>query len=144
MNLIPLIELTANGETIGLNRIETPKGERLEIETPTSSIRLDAVALEALTWQDNDALAALPSADTVQQKSGFEANDQAERTRLTTISNEFGFVVVYETHTETGIHIDLAAEKQDESIRLCPSELETLAREDQDLITQWVKTDLNG
>lgn len=143
MNSIPLTELTANGDTIGLNRIETPKGERLEIKTPVSSIRLDAVALEALTWQDSDALAALPGAETTERPPQLEANDRSERTRLTTVSNEFGFVVVYETQTEAGVRIDLKAEKQGESIRLCPAELETLAEQDQDLFTQWVRADLN-
>ncbi|MFC5134750.1 MULTISPECIES: hypothetical protein [Haloferacaceae] len=142
MNLIQLTELTANGDRIRLHRIETPKGERLEIETPTSSIRLDAVALEALTWQDNDALAALPDANTT-QRSPTGTGELSERIRLTTISNEFGFIVVYEMHTEAGIRIDLEAEKQGESIRLCPAELETLAEQDHDLITEWVKTDLN-
>lgn len=143
MNYIPLTELTVNNHTIDLNQVETPKGERLEIETPSSSIRLDAVALEALTWQDNEALTTLPGADTVQQTSRFEANEQSEQTRLTTVSNEFGFVVIYKTQTEAGVRIDLEAEKQDESIRLYPSELETLARQDQDLFTRWVKADLN-
>ena len=143
MNYTPLTELTADSHTIELSRVETPKGERLEIKTPTSSIRLDAVALEALTWQDNETLAALPDADTDQVTSASDMPKQDERTQLTVISNEFGFVVVHETLTEAGVRIDLEAEKQDESIQLCPSELKTLAQQDQNLFTQWVRSDLN-
>lgn len=144
MNRTPLTELTANGVTIGINQIETPKGERLEIKTPSSSIGLDAVALEALTWQENDELANLPSAniaDGIPQSP--RRDNQSGRTRLMTVSNEFGFVVVYECQTDTNIWIDFEAEKQGELIRLCSAELEILAQQDQDLFTQWIKTDLN-
>lgn len=145
MNRIPLTELTANGDTIALDRIETPKGERLEIRSPSSSIRLDAVALEALTWQNNDTLAALSGMDTPQQPSPApESESQIERTHLTTISNEFGFVVVSEDGAGTDVRVQLEAKKQNGSIRLCTAELKTLAEQDVDLFTQWVKTDLNG
>lgn len=144
MNRTPLTELTANGVTIGINQIETPKGERLEIKTPSSSIGLDAVALEALTWQENDELANLPSANIADEIPQSPRRDnQSGRTRLMTVSNEFGFVVVYECQTDTNIWIDFEAEKQGELIRLCSAELEILAQQDQDLFTQWIKTDLN-
>lgn len=144
MNRTPLTELTANGVTIGINQIETPKGERLEIKTPSSSIGLDAVALEALTWQENDELANLPSANIADEIPQSPRRDnQSGRTRLMTVSNEFGFVVVYECQTDTDIWIDFEAEKQGELIRLCSAELEILAQQDQDLFTQWIKTDLN-
>lgn len=144
MNLIPLTNLTANGITIGINWVETPKGERLEIETSSASIRLDAVALEALTWQENDDLADLPDANITNKNSLHSEQDgQPERTRLMTVSNEFGFVVVYECQTDTDVWIDFEAEKQGESIRLCPAELEILTHQDHDVFTKWIKIDLN-
>ena len=143
MNYTQLTELTTDSCTIELNRVETPKGERLEIKTPVSSIRLDAVALEILTWQDNVTIAALPSAGTEQMTSTSDTSEKDERTKLTVISNEFGFVVVYKTQMETTACIDLEAEKQDESIRLHPSELKTLAQQEQKLFTKWVRDDLN-
>ncbi|MGB9958717.1 hypothetical protein ACOZ4B_20280 (plasmid) [Haloferax prahovense] len=142
MNHIPLTQLDVKGDSIGLNRIETPKGERLEIETPTSSIRLDAVALEALAWQNHDTLANLSGADAT-HRSPIREDDSAERTQLTTVSNEFGFVTVYEMNTESGARIVLNAEKQGEVIRLFPTELETLAQQDHNLITRWLRSDLN-
>ena len=42
-------------------KVTTPRGERLEIESPNLGyrIRLDAVALESLTWQDSELFSEL-------------------------------------------------------------------------------------
>jgi hypothetical protein len=41
---------------VEVRKIQTPKGERLEIESPKKGhvIRLDALELESLTWQEKD------------------------------------------------------------------------------------------
>lgn len=46
---------------VTVRKVETNAGERLELEAPKkdSKIRLDAVALESLTWQDSDLFSEL-------------------------------------------------------------------------------------
>ncbi|WP_143114520.1 hypothetical protein [Halopenitus persicus] len=144
MNQTLLTELDGTDTTIRISRVETPKGERLKIATPTESIALDAVALEALTWQDNAKLANLSDTTGNTNITHFGPENTSATTRLTAVSNEFGFVVVSEEKTDEDIWIDLRAKKQDESIQLCPDELEMIAHLDIDIFTDWIKTDLHN
>lgn len=55
------IELANEYAVVVVRRVETSKGVRLEIVSPRlgSSIRLDPVELEALTWQSHDFFSTL-------------------------------------------------------------------------------------
>lgn len=46
------LTLTADGTTVSLSKVLTPTGERVEVESEDSTIRLDALDCETLTWQD--------------------------------------------------------------------------------------------
>jgi hypothetical protein len=47
----PTITLRDGDQKVSLARETTPTGERLRIESDDDSTRLDALALESLTWQ---------------------------------------------------------------------------------------------
>ena len=55
------IELANEYAVVVVRRVETSKGVRLEIISPRlgTSIRLDPVELEALTWQSHDLFSKL-------------------------------------------------------------------------------------
>lgn len=135
---ISLTTLVENGVEVQLTELRTPKGERLEVATVEGSIALDAVALETLAWQT--------AADIEARLGGVRSapgpGEADEHERLTTVSNEFGFVVVSEGVSDGRPWIAFDAEKQGESIRLSPAELAALSREDIDTVTEWIAADL--
>jgi hypothetical protein len=114
----PLAELRGDGTTVAVREVETPKGERLELESVATgeTIRLDAVALETLTWQERDAFEnfvaeGLDGSDPGAVVATTEVPGEASTTRLVEITNEFGHVVVREVTGATEPLLELAAPK---------------------------------
>lgn len=138
MDSIPLTTLTEDGVEVRLNELRTPKGERLEIASADGSIALDAVALETIAWQTEAEIEM--RLDGV--RSAPKPREADEETRLTVISNEFGFVVVSEGETDGRPWIVFDAEKQGESIRLSPVGLAALSRMNIGVVTEWIAADL--
>lgn len=52
MNEDPIIVIANEFATVTVRKVSTRNGERLEIRNGDNAIRLDAIALEALTWSD--------------------------------------------------------------------------------------------
>lgn len=52
MNEDPIIIIANEFATVTVRKVSTRNGERLEIRNGDNAIRLDAIALEALTWSD--------------------------------------------------------------------------------------------
>lgn len=131
-----LAELAASTRPLTLRRVDTSKGTRLEIATEhprPARTRLDAVTLECLTFQPLETFEKLrseygpgdrppseplvvwraeivDSPEHVQLPSG-ETNPLVERSRLTTITNEFAHVEVSRVATEQRTYLELAAPK---------------------------------
>lgn len=55
------IQLSNEFAQVIVKKVYTKKGERLQIESPKLdySIRIDAIALESLTWQDEELFSEL-------------------------------------------------------------------------------------
>jgi len=144
MTHVPLTELAQADLRVELRRVETPKGIRLELRTPDASLALDAVELEALSWQSPADVHDLPHAPPTDVPSADPPDgDDPNRSRLVTISNEFGFVVVYEGETADVPWVEFVAKKQHSSIRLNAAGLAAVAKQDHDLFTAWIAKSLH-
>jgi hypothetical protein len=61
------VRVTDGDVAVVLSKIHTPKGERLEIADPDSerTVRLDAIQIESLSWQDQAFFAGLVAESSV-------------------------------------------------------------------------------
>ncbi|MFB6360827.1 MAG: hypothetical protein ABEH59_05840 [Halobacteriales archaeon] len=125
-----LTTVRSDGTAVVVSEVETPKGERLQLETEDGGarIRLDAVALESLTWQDEASFDRLlgdenRSAETL--VTAFE--NPTASTSLTQITNEFGHVNVRELDTPDGSLLELDAQNMAYSVQLNAAALAAIA-----------------
>lgn len=124
---------TIEGDDVDVHvrEVETPKGERLELETGDRAdrIRLDAVALESLTWQDFDSFVRLVVGTDASAEAIVTAYDgEFTATALTQITNEFGHVNVRELDTPDGQLLELDAQNMAYSAQLNAAALAAIAR----------------
>lgn len=132
-------------------KIFTPAGERLELESPRLSkrVRLDAIALESLSWQHRGTIATLvdqlnydhssPIGDR-QQETVETRESLGEPALAFTISNEFAEagVQVYDSAQQDRMRIE--APKLGYSIVLTALEVESLTVQHPDVFTEFLKT----
>jgi hypothetical protein len=144
-----LTQITDENTVVNVSRIETPKGERLELEAPDADqrIRLDAVALECLTWQSVSTFRAFLK-EGIQDLSSddmavpSDETDCAASTELTNITNEFGHVEVRKVESPSIELLELDARKLEFSIRLNATALESVTWQTQDVFTDLIRQDL--
>jgi hypothetical protein len=126
------------------------KGERLEIDRGDTSVKLDALLLEGLTWQEDgaavdtllDAEAAV-AGDPVEFTAGgrdgaeaFEPTDDA-----ISVSNEYANVFVREVSTAAGDAIGVTTPGRGTAVTLGPQSLRALAGvDDTSVFSVWFKT----
>jgi len=144
------IEL-ADGEGSVVVRKLVSKGERLEIDRGDTSVKLDALLLEGLTWQDDGAavdalldaetaVAADPVGFTVDGAAdgheAFEPDDDA-----ISISNEYATVFAREVSTAAGEGLEVTTPGRGTSVTLGCQSLRALAGvDDTDVFSVWFKT----
>lgn len=133
-----LASVSGDGTDVTVRHVDTPKGERLELESADGdSVRLDAVALECLAWQDRDgfetffgALDATPLVPTDEADSG---------TDLASITNEFAHVDVRKVIAGDGEFLELVAPKAGVAVTLTAPGLERVSAQTQAAITDLVR-----
>lgn len=145
----PLTTLTTADVDVAVRLVETPRGERLEIdvlETEAMS-RLDAIALECLTWQEAEAF--LESVGTGGQlvspnKCVIERGQQVgAQTELTRITNEFSQITVNQVTTDEREWLELQAPKLGDAIWLNAGALCAVSHLDQHTFTTLLSENLN-
>lgn len=122
--------------------VETPKGERLELEAPAAGdrIRLDAVALETLTWQDDASFTRLlVGREEPPSTIGTSYEGPSTATALTAITNEFGHVNVRELDTPDGPRLELDAQNMAHAAQLTPAALAAIAAESTATFTELIR-----
>jgi len=137
-NVRPLASVAGDGADVTVRLVETPKGERLELEAVDGdSVRLDAVALECLAWQDREAfeaffgtLDATPVVPTGEADSG---------TDLTSVTNEFAHVDVRKVIAAEREFLELVAPKAGVAVTLTAPALECVSAQTQATITDLVR-----
>ncbi|MFB6184319.1 MAG: hypothetical protein ABEI96_07170 [Haloarculaceae archaeon] len=161
----PLATVSGRDATIAVREVETPKGTRLELESTErdASVRLDAVALESLTWQDRDTyrsflhdvdttardgdpadvVATSDPADVVATSDPDDGpggtTEDPTTTRLVEVTNEFAHVVVSEVETGDGDRLELTAPKMDFTVYLNATALAGVAHQSQETFTELLR-----
>ena len=138
-----LASVGGDGSGVTVGHVDTPKGERLELESPGGkSIRLDAVALECLTWQDRERFEALFGSldgDAGEVRPVVATENAGSGTGLATITNEFAHVEVRKVAASDGEGLELVAPKAGTAVTLTAPGLERVAVQSQATITDLVR-----
>ncbi|PSQ19801.1 hypothetical protein BRD00_00695 [Halobacteriales archaeon QS_8_69_26] len=133
--------IRGDGRVVTVQKVFTPAGERLELTADPGghSVRPDAIALEAVAWQDPEEMrrraAALEPATGSPDESGGPGREEP-----ITVSNEFAQAAVERTDDGDGPGLTVSAPKLGYSIRLDARELAWLTRQDHETFTEWMET----
>ena len=126
------------------------KGERLEIDRGETSVKLDALLLEGLTWQEEgaavdalldaeSAIAGDPVGFTPGHRDGTETFDPGED--AISISNEYATVFARVVATDGGDGLEVTTPGRGTSVTLGPQSLRALAGvDDTGVFSVWFKT----
>lgn len=126
-------------------KVFTRMGERLALEAESlgESVRLDAIMLESVAWQDPDDLTAraadIDRSDAVPPTTG-ESSTIDERDEPMTISSEFAMARIHTVEVDGATALKIAAPKLGHDIRLGPRELEWLTHQEHEIFSEWLAT----
>lgn len=128
------------GNQVLVRKVNTRKGERLEIASPRlgASSRLDAVALESITWQKSnvfDELLSVPNIPEDDEETPPPIQEVDDELR---IANEFAEVFVSKASLDDGDELELQSRRLHYSIRLDVSDLEILSCQDSKLYSEFL------
>jgi|GEM_PF-2556979 len=130
----------SDGETDTLVRhIKTPKGERLEVRSATDAIRIDAMGLESLSWQDQDVFDEFLGYE-YDLSVGSESDTETETVSEFVISNEYADVVVRVLETVDGDRLVLEAPKKQYNLQADATCLDALAEQDSSIFSVFLET----
>lgn len=142
------VSLDDRHTTVEIRKVFTPAGERLEIEAPNRGyrIRLDAMELEALSWQDHDTFEEF-LADGDSLPAGFDVPDRsddraagADVVHEWTVTNEFAEAHVRKLADSDGEWLEIEAPKLGYLIRLQSVELEGVTWQETETFTRFLET----
>lgn len=122
---------------VELRKLVTPNGERLVVESDDSSARLDALALESLTWQDAAFFEGLTGAE----HAGSE-DLAVEAEPVMQIGNEYTIIRIRRHETAAGPRVSLRSPKLEYHCWLDPAELDAIAHENSDFFSRLLETPL--
>ena len=135
--------ITDGDTTVVVEKVFTRTGERLEITAPRlgRSIRLDAIALESLTWQDDAEMAerAASVPDGQDEATAADAASGPEREDAITVSNEFAMARVEKERGEDGDRLATTAPKLGYDARFGARELEWVASQDHETFSEFLE-----
>ncbi|WP_254533084.1 hypothetical protein [Natrinema gelatinilyticum] len=131
----PLRVVADGNRQVTIQKVHTPRGERLQFDASATdeSIRLDAVALESVTWQESSEMA--DRAATVERTTTTVERAPSEVDELM-IANEYGQVQL-ERVDDDAVH--LRAPKLGHEITLDVDELEWLTVQDHETFTTFLE-----
>lgn len=140
VTLVNEFDVSTGEQTATVRKLETRKGERVEIESPSGDemLRVDALGLESLSWQDTEVLERfLPDghdmapldeeSDDVTSDTGFE------------VSNEYAQVHVRRLRSPERSTLQIRAPKKREQIQIDAAALGGLARQNHMLFTEFLE-----
>ncbi|TYT62593.1 hypothetical protein [Natrialba swarupiae] len=133
----PLYVTAHDNRGVAIQKVHTPRGERLRFEAPRlgETNHLDAVALESVTWQDADEMADRARSVDADESIGSDT-DWNDGTSELMVANEYGQVVL-EKEGDSGVH--LTAPKLGYDITLGVDELEWLTVQDHETFTEFLE-----
>lgn len=122
------IQLSNEHALVRIRKIFSPSGERLEIEAPdiARSIRLDAIALEGLSWQERGDIPDIFGQQVVERSAEIDTNHQYEVVKTIRVTNEFATVEIRKILVDRGDLLEIESPKLGYALTLTPSMLESL------------------
>lgn len=123
--------------TVELRKFVTPNGERLVIESDGASARLDALALESLTWQGTSFFERLTGAEHAEAGDAMVDADPTMQ-----IGNEYTTIRIRVHETPSGPMVSLRSPKLEYHCWLNPAELDALARKPAAFFSELLETPL--
>jgi hypothetical protein len=132
----PTITLRDGDQKVSLARETTPTGERLRIESDDDSTRLDALALESLTWQDSEFFRGLTGTDHVPNENAVQTDETLR------IGNEYTVVQLTVFDTDEGSRLEIDSPKLGYASLLSVAELAALSRQEMSLFSDLLHTPL--
>jgi hypothetical protein len=124
--------LTDGADSVTVTKLVS-KGERLEIDSGDTSVKLDALLLEGLSWQ--------PDRAAVDELLDSETAMAAETADPISISSEYSHVLVGEITTPTGDALVVTTPGRGSTITLGVQSLRELAAvEDTYVFSAWFET----
>lgn len=130
------ITLDDGDQSVSLTIFLTPTGERLRIESDDDSIRLDAIALESLTWQGDEFFADLTGID---HTPGANPSPTGETLQ---VGNEYTVLQLTAYDSDDGPRLDVESPKLGWACRLSTAELAALTRQQMSLFSDLLRTPL--
>ncbi|WP_246985337.1 hypothetical protein [Halorientalis marina] len=137
--------LTADDGTVTVRKLVS-KGERLGIDTGEHGIKLDALLLEALSWQrDLEAIDDLLggwafATDPVAAAAGEDAEIESAGEEIS-ISSEYSHVLVRDVQTPNGPGLEMTTPNRGTALTLGVQALSALAAvEDTYVFSVWFET----
>ena len=131
------LELADDEWTVALSKLVTPNGERLVVESGDESARLDALALETLTWQD-DAFFADLTGEPHEEGAATDAGGGYD----VQIGNEYTTIRLQVVETGAGPRLEVRSPKLEYACRLSPAELAAVARQRVEFFSELLATPL--
>lgn len=128
-------------DSLSIRKFFTRNGERLEIKTgDKDSIRVDALGLESLSWQDSTSLSNyldLPEQETP-PVSDVE-NNEVEREELFEIKNEYAVVKIAKVSGNAQEFLEIEAPKMGTKNQLSTTILRNISAQDMDFFSQLLR-----
>jgi hypothetical protein len=129
-------DLSDGTHTVELRKLRTPNGERLLVTSDGASARLDALALETLTWQDDAFFVDLTGQP---HEGGPDAFDDEPTMQ---IGNEYTTIRIRAHETADGPVISLRSPKLEYQCWLGAAELDAIARKPMSFFSDLLRTPL--
>lgn len=134
--------ITDGDAVVRAQKVFTRMGERLELaaESLGTSVRLDAIMLESVTWQDPDELADLAAEVDRSDAVSPTLRDDEEREEPISVSSEFAHAKLTVVENDGMEKLEIEAPKLGYDIRLGTRELEWLTLQDHERFSEWLET----
>jgi len=132
-------EIRGDDAVVLARHIKTPKGERLELREGEDKLRVDALGLESLTWQDLDVFSEFLGYEYDLSNRTESAADDTVDCEFT-LSNEYADIVVRSVGSPDGDRLIIEAPKKHFSVRVDAEGLQGLAAQDTSIFSEFLET----
>lgn len=127
---------------IEVQKVFTHNGERLKIATPERdrSIRLDALELESVSWQDHGRFSELLAESDYEQSVVPAIDVRDSDCSPVVVTNEYGHAEVQRIPHTKADKLEIVAPKLQYSVRLDPPELYAICIQDRSTFSDFLAT----
>lgn len=140
VSVVDEFTVSSSGQTATVRKLTTRKGERVEIESPSGDqrLRVDALGLESLAWQESDIASRFVSGEYERTLFDEDSNDVTTDAGFK-LMNEYAHVHVRRMQSSQESALQIRAPKKREQIQLDAAAVAGLAREDHQLFSEFLE-----